>query len=79
MTFEDWDAQLRDLPGPTADEVTITPDGRRLDSKEKVLEWLGDLEEMRAAELAGQSFDTTEKVAEFLAEREARRRASAPA
>lgn len=38
--------EMRDAPAPTADDVTILRDGRRLDSAEKVIAWLvetGDL------------------------------------
>lgn len=36
--------------GPsTADDVSITRDGRRLDSKEAVLAWLAEVEADRAA------------------------------
>jgi hypothetical protein len=36
----------------TGDDVSITADGRRLDTKEKVLEFLEELARERAAELA---------------------------
>lgn len=39
---------LEDLPPRTSDDVTITTDGRRLDTKEKVLAWLAELEHLRA-------------------------------
>jgi hypothetical protein len=41
------------MPGlrrPTPDDVTILWDGRRLDSREAVMEWLADVEEKRAEE-----------------------------
>lgn len=41
--------QFEDLPARTPDDVTITRDGRRLDTKEKVLAWLEELEEQRAS------------------------------
>ncbi len=34
---------------PTPDDVSITRDGRRLDSKEAVLAWLAEVEAERAA------------------------------
>ncbi len=34
----------RDLPAATSDDVSITSDGVRLDSKEKLLAFLGELE-----------------------------------
>ena len=36
----------------TADDVTITLDGRRIDSREAALEWLAEVEAVRAAERA---------------------------
>lgn len=40
--------ELEHLPPRTSDDVTITKDGRRLDTKEKVLAWLAELERLRA-------------------------------
>lgn len=34
---------------PTNDDTTVTLDGRRLDTKEKVLEWLAEVEADRAS------------------------------
>jgi hypothetical protein len=50
LTGEQWVAAAshNDRP-PTSDDVTVTLDGRRLDSKEKVLEWLAEIESDRAA------------------------------
>ena len=39
----------RDLPPPTDDDVSITSDGRRLDTKEKVIEFFAELEAERSA------------------------------
>jgi hypothetical protein len=39
-------------PPSTPDEVSITLDGRRLDSAEAVLAFIAELEEQRAAEAA---------------------------
>ncbi len=36
---------MRDLPPPTEDDQSLTWDGRVLDTKEKVLEFLGEVEE----------------------------------
>jgi hypothetical protein len=49
LTGEEWvaAANQNDRP-PTSDDVTVTLDGRRLDSKEKVLEWLAEIEADRA-------------------------------
>jgi len=50
LTGEEWvlAAARIDRP-PTSDDVTITLDGRRLDSKEKDLAWLAEVEVDRAA------------------------------
>ena len=37
---------------PTPDDVTILWDGRRLDSREAVMEWLAEVEAKRAEEAA---------------------------
>jgi len=34
---------------PTPDDVTITLDGRRIDTKEKAIAWLAEIETDRAA------------------------------
>lgn len=52
MTAEEWFERLRHAPPPTEDDVTILWDGTRLDSREKVLKWLEDLEAKRAEEAA---------------------------
>jgi hypothetical protein len=50
VTGEEWMASAAriDRP-PTSDDVTITLDGGRLDSKERVLAWLAEIEVDRAA------------------------------
>jgi hypothetical protein len=48
LTREEFNEMLRDAPPPSSDDVSITSDGRRLDSKEAVLEFFAQLE----AELA---------------------------
>jgi hypothetical protein len=50
VTGEEWTVAVAriDRP-PTSDDVTITLDGRRLDSKEKVLAWLAEIELDRAS------------------------------
>jgi len=40
---------LRDAPPPTPDDVSVTRDGRRLDSKEAVLAFIAELDAERAA------------------------------
>jgi len=47
LTFEELADALRSAPPPTADDVSITWDGRRLDSKEKVLRFLAELRAAR--------------------------------
>jgi hypothetical protein len=48
MTGDEWAARVVARP-PTADDVTITLDGRRIDSKEKAIAWLAEIEADRAA------------------------------
>ena len=50
VTGQEWVAAAAriDRP-PSADDVTITLDGRHLDSKEKVVAWLAEIEVERAA------------------------------
>jgi hypothetical protein len=48
MTGDEWAAA--DVGrSPTPDDVTITLDGRRIDSKEKAIAWLAEIEADRAA------------------------------
>jgi len=50
LTAEEWIAAVSKIDRPpTPDDVSITLDGRRLDSKEKVLEWLAEIEAEREA------------------------------
>jgi hypothetical protein len=48
MTGDEWAVGVVACP-PTADDVTITLDGRRIDSKEKAIAWLAEIEADRAA------------------------------
>lgn len=48
LTFEELAEAVRSAPTPTADDVSITWDGRRLDTKEKVLAFVAELEAARA-------------------------------
>jgi len=48
MTGDEW-AAAHVGRSPTPDDVTITLDGRRIDSKEKAIEWLAEIEADRAA------------------------------
>lgn len=44
LTTEELRAMRADLPPPSPDDVSLTFDGRRLDSKDAVLEFLASLE-----------------------------------
>jgi hypothetical protein len=48
MTLEELAEALRHAPPPTEDDVSILWDGRRLDSKEVVMQWLAELDAERA-------------------------------
>lgn len=48
-SLRDLSEDLRDADPATADDVTVLLDGRRLDSKAKVLSWLAEVEADRAA------------------------------
>ena len=48
MTGDKWAADAVGRP-PTPDDVTITLDGRRIDTKEKAIAWLAEIEADRAA------------------------------
>lgn len=52
MTAEEWFEGMRDARPPTPDDVTILWDGRRLDSREAVMEWLVEVDAKRAEEAA---------------------------
>jgi hypothetical protein len=49
MSTEEFEARMRAGGPPTPDDVSITIDGRRLDSKEAVLQWWAEVEAERAA------------------------------
>lgn len=49
-TSEEMCQMMRSAPPPTADDVWITRDGRRLDTAEKILEHIGQLNAELAAE-----------------------------
>jgi hypothetical protein len=53
LSFEELADGLRNAPSPTPDDVSITWDGRRLDSKAKVLAFLDELD---AARVKGLTF-----------------------
>lgn len=50
LTVEEWFERMSHAAPPTEDDVTILWDGTRLDSKEKVLRWLEEVEAARSAE-----------------------------
>jgi hypothetical protein len=52
MTAEEWFEGMRQARPPTLDDVTVLWDGRRLDSREAVMEWLAEVEAKRAADAA---------------------------
>ena len=52
MTAEEWLEGMRHARPPTTDDVTILWDGRRLDSRKAVMEWLAEVEVKRAEEAA---------------------------
>lgn len=52
LTAEEWFERMRKAPPPTDDDVSILWDGTRLDSREKVMAWLEQVEAKRAADQA---------------------------
>jgi len=49
LTFEELAEMVRSAPSPTADDVSITWDGRRLDTLENVLSFLAELDAARSS------------------------------
>jgi hypothetical protein len=49
LSAEELAEGLRNAPPATADDVTILPDGRRIDSRERALAWLAELAAAREA------------------------------
>ena len=47
LTWEEWGEMTNGLLGPTDDDVSITKDGRRLDTAEKVIEFFAELDAER--------------------------------
>lgn len=43
VTREECNEMLRDAPQPTADDVSLTSDGRRLDTRDAVVQFFRDL------------------------------------
>lgn len=52
LSADAWRAMSCSLPPPTDDDVSIANDGRRLDTKAKVLDFLAELEAKREMERA---------------------------
>lgn len=50
VTVEELIERVRDAPPPSDDDVSILPDGRRLDSREAVLTWLAEVGAKRRQE-----------------------------
>lgn len=48
LSFQELAEAVGTAPSPTADDVSITWDGRRLDSKEKVLAFLAEIDTARS-------------------------------
>ncbi len=55
QTAEEVIERMRHARPPSPDDVTILWDGRRLDSREAVMEWLAEVDAKRAEEAAGVS------------------------
>ncbi|HVX22720.1 MAG TPA: hypothetical protein VHB02_15330 [Acidimicrobiales bacterium] len=49
MTAEEWFLAMEKAEPPTEDDVTVLLDGRRLDSREAVLQWLEEVQAERSA------------------------------
>lgn len=47
LTWEEWGEMTHGLRGSTDDDVSITKDGRRLDTAEKVIEFFAGLDTER--------------------------------
>lgn len=47
LTWDEWNELARNALPPTPDDVSITSDGRRLDTAEKVIEFFAELEAER--------------------------------
>jgi hypothetical protein len=54
-TRTEWQDIMQQLRPPTSDDCTITGDGRRLDTKEKLLAYLDEVKEQRARDSAAEA------------------------
>jgi hypothetical protein len=52
LSAEQWLERMKQAAPPTADDVSILWDGRRLDSREAVMAWLAEVAAQRADEAA---------------------------
>jgi hypothetical protein len=50
MSAEEWFGGMRNARPPTSDDVTVLWDGRRLDSRDAVMEWLAEVDAKRSEE-----------------------------
>ena len=57
LSGEEWVEKMKSALPPTDDDVTILADGRRIDSKEKALAWLAEIEVERQRLRAGGELD----------------------
>ncbi len=55
LTWAEWGEMTCDLLGPTDDDVSITKDGRRLDTAEKVIEFFAELKAEREGTSASEA------------------------
>jgi len=47
ISATEWDRIVRSATPPTSDDCTITSDGRRIDTPDKLYAWLEELAELR--------------------------------
>lgn len=52
LTWEEWGEMTHGLLGPTDDDVSITSDGRRLDTAQKVINFFAELDAEQEARSA---------------------------
>jgi len=56
LSFEELAEAVRHAPEPTEDDVTVTWDGRVINTKEKLLAWLKEIEAERARGMIYEDF-----------------------
>ena len=57
LTFEQWAEARRHCPPPTDDDVPITWDGRAIDTKEKLLAVLAEIDANQEAGITGEELE----------------------